>query len=66
MSLTLTSCRALNPYVFDTTQGEIVRSKDNQIERISCYEEKLNRFACFNQKDLQIINRCMKRCNNKK
>ena len=62
MSLILTSCKGINPYVFDTQKAEIVRLNGEDIERISCYEEKLQRFACFNENDLKIINRCIKRC----
>lgn len=66
MSLILISCKPINPYVFDTEKGEVLRQNGDDIERYSCFDEKLNRFACFNQKDLQIINKCLKRCQNKK
>lgn len=57
MSLILSSCE-LNPFFFDTKTSEIV---DKDGKRYACHDEKLNTFACFNEQDLQKINKCFKR-----
>jgi hypothetical protein len=64
MSLTI-SCNALSPFVIDTNQGELIRETKEGEERISCFENKANRITCFDEKDLNILNKCMRKCKEK-
>ena len=52
VSLIISSCE-LNPYAIDTVNGELVRKQGDSVERISCFDDKLKEFACFDNKDLQ-------------
>ena len=65
VSLIISSCE-LNPFAIDTKTAELVRTKKDVVERISCYDNKANSIMCFDQDDLNIINKCMRRCGNKK
>jgi hypothetical protein len=60
VNLTISSCK-LNPYAIDYKNAELVRKKDGKVERISCYSEKLKEYACFERKDLNRINKCIRR-----
>jgi hypothetical protein len=56
-SLIVSSCQ-LNPFFFDVETAEIV---DKNNKRISCHNDELKTYACFNEQDLQKINKCFKR-----
>lgn len=58
------SCN-LNPYAIDINHGELVREVKNKPEIIRCTDEKAARIMCFDQHDLNIINKCMRRCKEK-
>lgn len=64
VNLMMISCE-LEPYAIDTVKGELVRQKNDSIERISCYDDKLREFACFDNEDLNRIRKCIKRSGNK-
>lgn len=60
VSLMISSCQ-LEPFVIDYNSAELVRQKNGNIERISCYNDKLKEFACFDRKDLSTIEKCFRR-----
>lgn len=60
VSLMISSCQ-LEPFVIDYDSAELVRKKNGNIERISCYDSKLQDFACFERKDLNTIEKCFRR-----
>jgi len=60
MNLMMSSC-VLHPFAIDTQEATLVREKDNgSIERISCYDDKASRIICFDERDINIINKCLR------
>ena len=62
VSLILTSCNQVKPFVFDTQNSELIRDNNGEIERISYHDDKVKEFLAFDKKDIKIINKCLKRC----
>ena len=61
LSLSLMTSCELNPFAIDTSTAELVRTKNDSVERISCHDEKASRIICFDEKDINTINKCFKR-----
>jgi len=58
MIFLISSCQDVEPYVIDTDSGEVVGKE----ERFLCTDPKAKKIACFDEKGIEIISKCLKRC----